>query len=80
MKNGRYGFVEVNGAGFPLKTSDPLDDRAMAVQTANKAYQRAVNTGCAHGVRFGRMDGEGRVKGRLVVTKSWRKHPNGPFK
>ena len=79
VKKSRYGFVEVHGSGFPLKASDPFDDRAIAVAEANRAYHRAVNAGGAAGVRFGTMDEEGRIKGRLVMTKSWRKHTSGPF-
>ena len=79
MKRRRYGFVEVHGSGFPLKTSEPFDARTDAVKEANRAYCRAVNTGGAAGVRFGTMDEESRVKGRLVMTKSARKYPKGPF-
>jgi hypothetical protein len=75
----KYGFIEVPGSGFPLSTSKPFDDRAAAVEEANAAYRRAVNTGRADGIRFGTLDDNGSVKGRLVMTKSWRKHPNGPF-
>jgi hypothetical protein len=79
MKRRQYGFVEVHGSGFPLKTSEHFDDKAEAVIGANRAYCRAVNTGSAAGVRFGMMDETGHVKGRLVMTKSRRKYPNGPF-
>lgn len=75
----RYGYVEVHGSGFPLKWSEPFDDRQTAVDEANKAYNRAVNTGCAHGIRFGTMDDKRHVKGKLVMTRSWRKYPKGPF-
>jgi hypothetical protein len=69
----------VHGSGFPLKTSERYHDRNEARNAANKAYLRAVNTGCAHGIRFGTMDDQGRVTGKLAMTKSWRKHPRGPF-
>lgn len=72
--------MKVHGSGFPLGASDPFDDRQEAVSAANKAYLGAVNTGCAAGIRFGVMDEKGRVKGRLVMTRNWRKHPAGPFK
>lgn len=75
----KFCYVEVSGTGFPLKTSDPFEDRATAVTEANRAYRRAVNTSCADGIRFGTMDAEGHVKGKLVMTKSWRKYPGGPF-
>jgi hypothetical protein len=77
----RYGYVEVHGSGFPLKTSDPFTDRGEAVSAVNGAYHKAVNTGCAAGIRFGVMDDKLRVKGRLVITRSWRKYGvRGPFK
>ncbi len=75
----KFGYVEIHASGFPLLTSVPFDSRAEGAAAANKAYLRAVNTGCAAGIRFGQMDGEGRVRGRLVMTKSWRKYPGGPF-
>jgi hypothetical protein len=74
-----YRYVEVHGSGFPLVTSDPYETRAEGAVEANRAYRRAVNTGCAAGIRFGLSDEEGRVKGRLVMTKSHRKYPDGPF-
>lgn len=79
MSKNKYGYIEVHGSGFPLSTLGPYDDRAQAVDEANRAYQRAVNTGSAHGIRFGVMDEKKSVKGRLVMVKSWKKYPNGPF-
>lgn len=76
----KYGFVEVHGSGFPLKTSEFFEDQASAASEANRAYFRAANTGCASGVRFGVMDDEGHVKGKLVMTRSAIKYPGGPFK
>ncbi len=78
-KKRHYGFVEVHGSGFPLKCSKPFEDRGEAVAEANRAYRKAVNTGCAEGVRFGVVQPGGNIKGRLVLTKSWRRHLNGPF-
>lgn len=74
-----YGYAEVHESGFPLNTSDAFESCSTAAAEANKAYCRAVNTGCAGGIRFGIMDRDGRVRGRLVMTKAWRKYPGGPF-
>lgn len=75
-----YGYVEVHGSGMVIKTSQAFSDRAEAVAEANRSYNRAVNTRCADGVRFGIMDGHSNVKGRLFMTKNWKRHPGGPFK
>ena len=75
----KYGYVEVHGSGFPLSYSEPFEDRKEAVEAANRAYSRAVNTGRAHGIRFGSMNEKKQVKGKLVMTKAWRKYPNGAF-
>jgi hypothetical protein len=75
-----YGYVEVHGSGMVIKTSPGFSDRAEAVEEANRAFRRAVNTHCADGVRFGVMNDHSNVKGRLFMTKSWRKYPAGPFK
>lgn len=77
----QWGYVEIHTSGFPLRTSSPYDDRAEAAEAANRAYRAAVNTGSAGGIRFGVMSPDGTVKGKLVMTKSWRKYPypGGPF-
>ena len=74
-----WGYVEVHSSGFPLRTSSSYENREEAVSDANRAYRTAVNTGNAAGIRFGVIYDKGNVKGKLVMTKSWRKHPAGPF-
>lgn len=75
----KYGYVQVHGSGFPLQTV-VVGDRRQAAEEANRAYRRACNTGCAYGVRFGVVSEGARIKGKLVMCKSWRKYVNkGPF-
>jgi hypothetical protein len=69
-----YGYVEVHGSGFPLRTVRVGADRAEAVKAANDTYWAAVRTERAHGVRFGIINEQEQVRGKLVMTKSWSRY------
>jgi len=76
-----YAYVEIHGSGFPLRTVPCGADRADAINQANTAYWRAVNTECAHGIRFGVVKTTGSVNGKTHMTRLHRKFigKEGPF-